>query len=154
METGVLRFHRLVLEACKEAGMRERHEEKQPGWVRRVQRPPPVQRELRTIRRQRRNAVRHAQVVVAAQLRGRLRSLTHQQRRVRKAIGGRRLAKLLKEDPKEFYKHYRQKPAPLPSSITPASLVSHFQQLLGSDPPEIPVPELADGAAPSLEQME
>ena len=29
VETRVSRFHRLVVEACKEAGMRELHEEKQ-----------------------------------------------------------------------------------------------------------------------------
>ena len=153
VEAMVLAFHKLVCEVCTEAGFKQLRKN-QPGWIRRVQRSASRQRAVRMHRRQHRRAVRRSQFAIAAASRARLLAIAQRGRKERRAIGSRRLAALLVENPKEFYRHFREKPKPLPSNLTPAVLGQHFHQLLGGVAPELPVPPEAPGAVPTLEQMD
>ena len=61
------------------------------------------------------------------------------------------LERLLKEDPREFYKRYRS--APSPTLVSHNDLSSHFEKLLGADPPDLPVPEIVPGTVPPAENL-
>jgi hypothetical protein len=155
LDAAALALDNVVFDAAVAVGMRVRNRSKPPDWLRRVQRPPAIRRQvqaaryLRAARQGRRQAVRGCDFAAAEHAREQMRRLLQREHReVRRARGAKQLEALLRSDPKEFYRHYRKRAPPPPSSITPAEFGRHFQQLLGGIPPDLPVPPPAAGALP------
>ena len=155
LDAAALALDNVVIDAAVAVGMRVRNRSKPPGWLRWVQRPPAIRRQVqaarhvRAAREGRRHAVRGCDFAAAEHAREQVRRLLRRERRdMRRAGGAKRLEALLRSDPKEFYRHYRKRAPPPPSSISPAEFGRHFQQLLGGIPPDLPVPPLAAGALP------
>lgn len=145
----------IFVAAAISAGMKEKEEKPpQPPWMLRVERRPFVERSgRRALRRHRRQALRSWQLAAAREVSRQLRQLDSRGRRRVRWKNAQRLETLLKDQPKEFYRRYRDKRASTSSSITPEEFGRHFETLLGGQPPNLPLPLIVPGSIPLEDQM-
>ncbi len=101
-------------------------------------------------KRDRKRSIRKCRLLVVAKQRNMLQKLTDKSRKARRAVGMHRLERLLKTEPREFYKHYRKPPTSVPQE----ELSDHFEELLGAEPPDLPVPPIIPGTTPPPESIE
>jgi Reverse transcriptase (RNA-dependent DNA polymerase)/Endonuclease/Exonuclease/phosphatase family len=154
LNKAVAEYIKVISDACLASGMKIKEvKTDKDRWAKKVNRPPPSIREQRKIlRRAHRKSVKECDREAIAFRRRNLRRLADQDRKLRRAIGVRGLERLIKEDPKEFYKHYKK-----PPSLTLAStsdLSDHFEGLLGAEAPDLPVPPILPGTVPPAENIE
>lgn len=149
-------FNRVIDNACARAGMKmKRNKENKDRWVRAVTRLPPsasIREQRKISRRASRKPVRQCNTSIIAHQRKKLKELTNKARIARRALGTRGLERLLKDDPKEFYRKYRKPPTP--TLVSNDELSDHFEDLLGAEPPDLPVPVAVPGTVPPPENIE
>ena len=134
--TAALRLQNLICQAMDAAGM-QRKEASQPQ-PRRSR--PRRSAELIQLRRQRRRAVRQRAWAEVARLDTLYRRQAQRERRRRSQLRGQQLARLLRDDPAAFFARFRP-PRARPSGRIPHHVwEQHFRQLLGEQPPALPVP--------------
>ena len=109
--------------------------------------------ELIRLRRQLRQATRRRDWVQVARLNTLLRRQAQVERRHRRQLHGQRLARLLQDNPKEFFSRFRPKRPAAAAHLRADQWQQHFQQLLGVAPPNLPVPAQPPVIPPGLQEI-
>lgn len=137
------RFDALICQCMERAGM-QRKQAAGAGQRRRPKRSP----ELRRLRRQLRRAIRQRNWPQVARLNTLIRRTAQAGRRQRRLLRGEQLARLLHENPKEFFARYRPPRPAAAAHLTVDMWLTHFRRLLGSQPPDLPVPPVPPAVPP------
>jgi len=146
LEMVVQDYEDIITRGAAVAGMQPRTEGQR--WCPRALRPPRIQRQVQRARARRTRAWRTKDVEAANTANRDLRRLAQQKRRLAKGVDGKRLEKLLREDPGRFYRTLRNRGSATPAPINPDCLAQHFRNLLSAETPvHIPV------SVPSPSQM-
>ena len=82
-----------------------------------------------------------------------LRRQAQVERRHRRQLHGQRLARLLQDNPKEFFSRFRPKRPAAAAHLRADQWQQHFQQLLGVAPPNLPVPAQPPVIPPGLQEI-
>jgi Reverse transcriptase (RNA-dependent DNA polymerase) len=116
------------------------------SWLRCIYRTADIRLQRRAARHNRRFASRQRTTSLLHTARAEWRRLGRKERRAAQNGVGKRLADLLKTNPRAFYQRYRQRSLSHGVTIPPDAMASHFHQLLGTPrrpptPPPLPHPE-------------
>ena len=142
------RFDALICQCMEDAGMQHRAAAA-PQQRSRPQRSV----ELIRLRRLLRQATRRRDWVQVARLNTLLRRQAQVERRQRRQLKGQRLARLLQTNPKEFFSRFRPKRPAAAAHLRADQWQQHFQQLLGVQPPNLPVPAQPPVIPPGLQEV-
>ena len=143
------RFDALICQCMEGAGMQQR------SAVAPQQRSRPWRSvELISLRRRLRLATRRRDWTQVARLNTLIRRKAQVERRQRRQLHGQRLARLLQENPKEFFSRFRPKRPAAAAHLRADQWQQHFQQLLGVQPPNLPVPAQPPVIPPGLQEIQ
>lgn len=140
-------FDALICQCLEAAGMQRR-----PAAADRQRSRPKRSAELKRLRRQLRQAVRRRDWAQVARLNTLYRRQAQAERRQRRQRRGERLARLLHENPKEFFARYRPPRPAAAAHLTADMWQLHFRRLLGAEPQPLPVPP--PGPAPGPDALQ
>ncbi|KAG7668035.1 hypothetical protein KSW81_005950 [Nannochloris sp. 'desiccata'] len=147
-------YNRVVSNACADAGMRKKGVvTDKDRWAKSINKSPlPIRQQARAAKRARKRMLRKCDIGALANAQKKLRKVTDKSRKARREIGVKRLERLLKDDPRRFYKYYRKPPSP--TLVSNGELSKHSENLLGAEPPDLPIPPVVPGTVPPPENIE
>ncbi|KAG7668776.1 hypothetical protein KSW81_003798 [Nannochloris sp. 'desiccata'] len=154
LNTAEADLRKVLSNACVAAGMKIKGAAPDKDrWARKMNKlPPALKLQQKQARSTHRRAVRECDVEAIVTNRNNVKRSHRNIRKARRSLGAKRLERLLKFDPKEFYQKYRRPPSP--TLVSQSDLSNHFEQLLGAEPPDLPVPPIVPGTVPPPESIE
>ena len=156
LNSAVASYIKVISDACLASGMKIKGvKTDKDRWLRKVTRIPPsvaTREQRKAFKREHKKGVRRCDVAGLHNQHDRPRKQIDRSRKARRALGARKLERLLKEDPRGFHKHYRKPPSPM--LVPPEKVDVHFKDVLGGEPPDLPIPPIMPGTVPSAESIE